>query len=99
MAGHLAWNQVHAGSIPAALPNVGSPPGRSDALQATPDGFDSRALHILWVSAPGRAVGLQSRRTAFESLLTRNADRMASVTTTNGFPEVSNLVRALGRRR
>ena len=54
MAGHLARNQVHAGSIPAALTD--------------------------WVGAPGRAVGLQSRRTAFESLLTRNADRMASVT-------------------
>ena len=45
MAGHLARNQVHAGSIPAALTDVGSPPGRCDALQATPDGFDSRALH------------------------------------------------------
>lgn len=47
MAGHLARNQVHAGSIPAALTK--------------------------WVGAPGRAVGLQSRRTAFESLPTRNA--------------------------
>ena len=48
MAGHLARNQVHAGSIPAALTTfVGSPPGRSDALQATPDGFDSRALHTI----------------------------------------------------
>jgi hypothetical protein len=69
MAGHLARNQVHAGSIPAALTTR--------------------------VSAPGRAVGLQSRRTAFESLLTRNADRMASVTLKLVSAEVSHLVRVL----
>src|SRR5438477_3491923 len=38
--------------------------------------FDSPRLHD-WVSAPGRAVGLQSRRTAFESLLTRNPEGAA----------------------
>src|SRR5882672_7248437 len=100
MAGHLARNQVHAGSIPAALTTSGAVVQREDAALAQrrsellrrlrgiaaslrcPSQFDPPRLHKIRVSAPGRAVGFQSRRTAFESLLTRNADRMASVTLT-----------------
>ena len=79
MAGHLARNQVHAGSIPAALTEWGARRGGATPCKRRRTG-STPVLSTDWVSAPGRAVGLQSRRTAFESLLTRNADRMASVT-------------------
>jgi hypothetical protein len=61
MAGHLARNQVHAGSIPAAQTEAAHERGRDagleidqhqgralgcrDALQATRGGFDSLAVH------------------------------------------------------
>ena len=95
MAGHLARNQVHAGSIPAALTTVGSPPGRSDALQATPDGFDSRALHS---SLGSVLLGEQSVSKADEQR--SNRCRPAARTEWPRLPikecsEVSNLVRVL----
>ena len=81
MAGHLARNQVHAGSIPAALTERGRRPKGRRCFRTAEIGVRfSAAPRSFRVGAPGRAVGLQSRRTAFESLLTRNADRMASVT-------------------
>ena len=81
MAGHLARNQVHAGSIPAALTTFrGEPAGAARRLASDAGRVRLPCSPLLRVSAPGRAVGLQSRRTAFESLLTRNADRRASVT-------------------